>query len=234
MNNKTTVATPDDDDNEKEKDQMNSEDQILEHDDEAERLLDAAPWASANQDPTLPEIAYTFEVIDITGGISENNGKLFLTMALDIVAPVEHASRMHFERLWIGSDKDPTAKHPQSWDAGASMGATNMWRLMKITGAHTWRDLKGKRFAAHASTSESDDGRKFTNLNSYAKEGDLTPGAPTPPRKFSRKNRRGGGAAPQYQAPSPDAMVPCTSCGKEFPQGEYFAHVTTCTGQIPF
>lgn len=215
----------------------NNED-ILEHDTEAERLLDAAPWDTANTDPTLPEIAFTFEVLDATGQLTQKSNKLMLRLVLEVVAPTEYAERRHYENFVIGTDKDPAASKSTTWDAGTSPASTNLWRLLKTTGCRTWRDLKGKRFSAQARVSENEEtGVKYTNLISYVKEGDINPGVPTPPRAPHKQKRSSFGGAAGFVAPAPDAPVSCSTCGSEVLQGDLMAHMAVCVkpnSEVPF
>lgn len=201
-------------------------DELMEHDAEAEAILDKAPWATANTDPNLPDLAYLFECVGIAGQMSAgNNGKkpkLMIVMRVEVLQPLEHAGRLHWERFTVGIDGDEYALKPQTYDASSSIAATNIHKILKVVGGTTWRDIKDKRFMAQTRR----DGN-FTNLVGYCKEGELTPGVATPPRNFSKK--RGGGVASDV-APDANTLIPCMNCNHPFPQSEVAAHMATCTG----
>lgn len=206
---------------------VNQTDEGLERDEEAEKLLDAAPWDSINTDPTLPQIAMLFKIEDVVGKMTKTS-KLMLMAQAKVLQPLDYSDRNVFLTFVIGTDNDPKAQKAVTWDAGSSMGATFLSQLRVITGSKTWRDLKDKVFMGQIIHTEGENGEKYNNVVNFAKEGELSVGVPTPPRKY--KAKKGPGKNLNDSAPSPDADVTCVKCGGEVPQALFAEHIVSCTG----
>jgi hypothetical protein len=128
---------------------------------------------------------------------------------------------MHTENVWIGTEDDPSAKRPTTWDASASFGARTQATLLTITNATNILEMTGKQFCASVQHND-----EFANLFNFAPAGSVTPGLPVEPRKFNRK--RNTNAA--VNAPSTtNGPIACSMCGVEYPMDKLAGHMSTCT-----
>lgn len=211
-------------------------------DDAIEAILDSVPWANVPTVTTLPEQLYDWEVIDVYGSVWPEKrddaghvveGKAYVAVVLQALAPPDFLGRQHTENFTVGSDNDPRAQRIETWLTGSAFGAVGLSKLLQFTGCANWRELRSKRFSAFTRNSKGSQGdREFTNLQQaqYYNLGEVLPGTvTTQSASRSRKQTvRPGATANGASTANSSGPVPCPTCQQNFEPSDIIDHVRNC------